>query len=129
MQWNSPEARRVRGTRANRLGHEAENSAETALRRDGWNVLARRLRTAAGEIDMVAERDGLAAIIEVKSRPTLTEAAYAMQPRQQARMMAAAEIAMNDNPKWGAAGVRFDVMLVDGSGRVRRVADAFRAAA
>ena len=27
---------------------------------------------------------------------------------------------------WGAAGVRFDVMLVDRTGQVRRVADAFR---
>jgi putative endonuclease len=91
--------------------------------------LARRLRTAAGEIDMVAERDGLTALIEVKARPTLAGAAFALQPRQQARLVAAAGIALAEHPDWGSAGIRFDVILVDRAGSVRRVTDAFRAEA
>lgn len=121
--------RSSRGRCAHRLGHSAEGQAESALRRDGWEIRARRLRTPAGEIDLVAERDGLAAFVEVKARPSLTEAAYALGSRQQGRIMAAAEIALGENPAWGRRGVRFDVMLVDSGGRVRRVADAFRAAA
>ena len=127
--FNTPEARRHRGSQAHRRGRLAETSAEHALQQEGWQVLARRLRTEAGEIDLVAERDGLTAIIEVKARPTLTEAAHALGARQQGRLMAAAEIALADNPAWGKAGLRFDVMLVDNAGRVRRVKDAFRAAA
>jgi len=96
------------------------------LKRDGWAVLARRLRTAAGEIDMIAERDGLLVIVEVKQRPTLAGAAWALGAGQRARLVAAAGIVLAENPSWGAAGVRFDVLLVDASGQVRRVADAFR---
>ena len=89
-------------------------------------MLARRLRTAAGEIDVLAERDGLLAIVEVKQRPTLAGAAWALTPRQQARLMAAAEIVLGEHPEWGRMGVRFDVLLVDAAGAVRRISDAFR---
>ena len=119
--------RQERGFAAQSRGRAAEGRVERALVRDGWDVLARRLRTPAGEIDLVAQRDGLAAIIEVKSRPSLSEAAAALQPRQRSRLVAAAEVALAQNPGWGPAGVRFDVLLVDERGRVRRIADAFRA--
>ena len=118
--------RAARGRTAQARGVTAEQAACAALERDGWTVLARRLRTAAGEIDVVAERNGLLAFIEVKARPDLLTAAAALGPRQRARLLAAGEIALTDKPGWGRAGVRFDVLLVDDAGRVRRVADAFR---
>jgi putative endonuclease len=93
---------------------------------DGWTVLARRVRTAAGEVDAVAEKDGVLAILEVKTRPTLAGAAVALSVRQRTRLLAAAEILLAENPGWGRAGVRFDVLLVDAAGAVRRIADAFR---
>ena len=34
---------------------------------------------------------------------------------------------LSDHPDWGRAGVRFDVLIVDADGRVRRIVDAFRA--
>jgi putative endonuclease len=105
----------------------AEAAARAALEADGWAILAERLRTAAGEIDLVAERDGLLAIIEVKHRPGLSEAAYALGARQRARLLTAGEIVLGEHPAWGRAGVRFDVIVVDGAGVVRRIADAFRA--
>ena len=104
----------------------AEEAACRALEADGWQVLARRLRTAAGEIDIVAERRGLLAFVEVKARPTLAGAAVALGPAQQARLLAAGEVALAENPGWGRVGVRFDVVVVDGAGQVRRIADAFR---
>jgi putative endonuclease len=118
--------RPIRGRAAQARGVMAEQAACTALEDDGWLVLARRLRTAAGEIDVVAEREGLLAFIEVKARPDLLTAAAALGPRQRARLLAAGEIALADHPEWGRAGVRFDVLLVDDAGRVRRIADAFR---
>lgn len=119
-------ARRARGQVAQARGMGAEAAARTALERDGWTILAQRLRTAAGEIDIVADKDGLLAIVEVKSRPTLLEAATALTPRQQARLIAACDILLIEHPDWGASGVRFDVLMVDAQGRVRRIADAFR---
>jgi putative endonuclease len=115
-----------RGQTADARGRVAENAAADALERDGWNILARRLRTSAGEIDMLAEKAGLLAIVEVKARPTLMDAATALSMRQQARLIAAAEIVLATHPHWGIAGVRFDMMLVDAGGVVRRIADAFR---
>jgi putative endonuclease len=118
--------RTARGSRAHASGLDAEALACAALVRDGWTVLGRRLRTAAGEVDAVAEKDGLVAFLEVKHRPSLAGAAHALSPRQRARLLGAAEILLAENPDWGRAGVRFDVILVDAAGLVRRIADAFR---
>jgi putative endonuclease len=118
--------RQVRGRAAQALGVDAEAAACTALVRDGWRILAQRLRTEAGEVDVIAERDGVLAFIEVKARPSLAEAAWALSARQRARLLTAAEVVLSEHPDWGRAGVRFDVLLVDGEGRVRRIADAFR---
>src|ERR1700689_5487196 len=72
--------RRSRGSLAHALGVNAEEAACDALARDGWVVLARRVRTEAGELDVLADKDGLLAIVEVKARPTLADAAAALSP-------------------------------------------------
>ncbi|MBP0447496.1 YraN family protein [Roseomonas sp. SSH11] len=115
------EARRA----AEHLGAHAESRAVTALEARGWVVLDRRARTALGELDLVAEREGLLAFIEVKARPSLEEAAFALSPRQKARIMAAAEAWLTAHPGHGSAGMRFDVILVAPTG-LRRIRDAFR---
>jgi len=120
------DARQRRGRRAHARGIDTEAAASAALIRDGWTVHSQRLRTASGEIDIVAEKDGLLAIVEVKSRPTLADAAAALTARQRARLIGAAEIMLAEHPDWGANGVRFDVIVVDATGAVRRIADAFR---
>jgi putative endonuclease len=118
--------RQASGARAQRSGLAAEAAACATLEQDGWTIRARRLQTGAGEIDIVAERGGLLAIIEVKSRKTLSDAAYALSARQRGRLILAAEALLAGHPDWGAAGVRFDVIVVDSQGRNRRISDAFR---
>lgn len=118
--------RQASGTRAQRRGITAESAASAALEQDGWTIRARRLQTGVGEIDIVADKNGLLAIIEVKSRKTLSDAAYALSARQRARLIAAAEALLALHPDWGATGVRFDVIVVDGDGKIRRISDAFR---
>ena len=117
-----PQAKRA----AERLGLDAEERAAAELRARGCTVLARRVRTGLGELDLIAEREGLLAFVEVKARASLAEAAGSVSPRQQGRLMAAAEAWLAENPGHGAAGMRFDVILV-APGGMRRVADAFRA--
>jgi putative endonuclease len=68
----------------------------------------------------------LLALVEVKARPTLSAAAGSLSARQRKRLIAAAEIVVAEHPDWGATGIRFDVVVVDASGSVRRIADAFR---
>ncbi len=108
------------------IGLDAESRACSALAADGWSILGRRVRTRAGEIDAVAEKAGIVAFVEVKARATLAGAAEALGKRQKARLMGAAEILLAENPAWGTCGARFDVMLVDRAGTVRRITDAFR---
>ena len=115
-----------RGRRAHSRGLAAEAAACRALLRDGWSVLSRRLRTEAGEIDIVAARQDMLAIIEVKARPSLADAALSLGVRQRQRLMAAAEIALAEHPDWARPDMRFDLMVVDAAGTVRRIADAFR---
>ncbi len=118
--------RLIRGRRAEAAGRDAEAVAAAALGREGWVVLGQRVRTPAGELDLVAERDGLLAFVEVKARPSLGEAAFALGARQRARLVAAAECWLAANPGHGAAGMRFDVVIVAADGTARRIADAFR---
>ena len=120
----SPRSRQ--SSRAYIRGIDAETAACLTLVRHGWTVLARRLRTAAGEIDIIAAQPDLLAIIEVKARPTLAEAALALSTHQRARLIAAADIALAEHPEWAREGMRFDLMVVDATGAVRRIADAFR---
>ncbi len=120
------QARRQRGRRADVTGTGAEDIAAGLLIAQGWAVLARRARTPAGEIDLIAEREGLLVFVEVKARPSLAEAAHALGPRQRARLLAGAEAWLAANPGHGEAGMRFDVILIAADGSARRVADAFR---
>ncbi len=109
----------------------AEEAACAALVAEGWTVLARRARTPAGEVDIVASRaaepgHALLAFIEVKARPALSQAAAALTLRQQHRLLDAAAVLLAEHPDWQHASIRFDVLLVDKAGTVRRIADAFR---
>lgn len=118
--------REARGRWAQARGIAAEAIAAAALERDGWTILARRLRTASAEIDLLAQKSGLLAVIEVKSRRNLSDAAAALGLRQRARLIAAADQVLADHPDWGQQGLRFDILVVDAANRVRRIADAFR---
>jgi len=120
-------AARRRGADGEGYGRFAEALCAAALERDGFTVLARRHRTAAGEIDLIARRDDLTVIVEVKARARAAEAAAALSLRQRARLIAAAEIVMAEKPDWFGCSLRFDVMVVGRDGTLRRIADAFRA--
>jgi putative endonuclease len=78
----------------------------------GYRILAKRFRTPYGEIDIVARRRNLLAFIEVKARASLDEAAYAVTPRQQARIIAAAQAWLMAHPEHAEYDLRFDAMLI-----------------
>ena len=78
----------------------------------GYRVLARRFKTPVGEIDIVARRRNLVAFIEVKARAGFDDAAYAVTPRQQQRIIAAAQAWLAQNPQFEQYDMRFDAILV-----------------
>jgi putative endonuclease len=95
-----------------RSGLSAEAQAAALLIAKGYRILAKRFRTPHGEIDIVARRRNLIAFIEVKARTSLDEAAYAVTPRQQARIIAAAQIWLMAHPQYAEYDLRFDAMLI-----------------
>src|SRR6202795_4724762 len=94
-----------------RTGISAESRAAAYLMAKGYRILAKRFRTPHGEIDIVARRRNLVAFVEVKARASLDEAAYAITPRQQARIIAAAQVWLMAHPEHEAYDLRFDAML------------------
>lgn len=113
--------------RAFRTGLSAESRAAAFLIAKGYRILARRFRTPHGEIDLVARRRNLVAFVEVKARETFDEAAYAVTPRQQARIIAAAQIWLMAHGEYDGYDLRFDAMLVAPRRLPRHVMAAFDA--
>jgi putative endonuclease len=96
------------------------------LRLRGWHILARGWRCPAGEIDIVARRGKVLAIIEVKSRGEVAVAANALTPRQRRRIARAAEALLMSRPDLAGLDLRFDVMLVAPGRLPRHWRDAWR---
>jgi putative endonuclease len=82
------------------------------LRLRGWRVLARGWRCPAGEIDILARRGKVLAVIEVKSRSEIPAAANALPPRQRRRIARAAQAFLSLRPELAGLDLRFDLMLV-----------------
>ena len=95
-----------------RTGLSAEARAAAYLMAKGYRILARRFRTRYGEIDLVARRRNLVAFVEVKARASLDDAAYAVTPRQQRRIIDAAQAWLMAHPEHANFELRFDVMLI-----------------
>ena len=95
-----------------RAGLSAENRAAALLLAKGYRILAKRFRTPHGEIDLVAKRRNLVAFVEVKARATLDDAAFAVTPRQQARIIDAAQGWMMAHPEHAEFELRFDAILI-----------------
>ncbi|HXH07449.1 MAG TPA: YraN family protein [Vicinamibacterales bacterium] len=114
-----------------RLGRHGEDVASAELRRRGYVILARRYRTRAGEIDIVA-RDGEAIVfVEVKTRASdrCGDPAEAVTPWKRRRLawMAADYLARHGGG--GDVPCRFDVVAIDVRGAEPTVTvyrDAFR---
>jgi putative endonuclease len=102
----------MRGRRAQRRGRLAEWLCCWHLRLRGWRVVARDWRCPAGEIDILARRGAVLAIVEVKSRGEVADAAMALSPRQRRRIGRAAQAFLLSRPDLAGLTLRFDVMLV-----------------
>jgi putative endonuclease len=105
-------------------GRTGETIAAWYLRIKGWRILATRVRTPAGEVDLVAKRGNLVAFVEVKTRSTGRDLDHAIDERRLARVAAAAEILC---PRYATDGedIRIDVILISPQFRPRHIENAW----
>jgi len=109
---------------ADRQGREGEAKAAQWLVAQGWRIIAERVKTKAGEIDLVAQRPGITAFIEVKWRKRAAALADAIDERRLARVAAAVEAVAH---LYTAPGddISIDVILLAPGIRPRHIANAW----
>ena len=122
------QAPRYRGLRG--VGQEWERLAERHLKSAGYIIRARNVRTKVGEIDLVAEENGVLCFVEVKGRRGtgfgLPEEAVTLE--KQRRILRAAE-AYLQRERVKDTTCRFDVVSIldqEAACRVEILRDAFR---
>jgi len=92
-------------------GRRGEALAAWYLRLKGWRILARRVKTPRGEIDLVARRGRVVAFVEVKWRATSGELDLAIDEYRLRRVAAAAEAVAHRFARPDDE-VRIDVLLL-----------------
>ena len=75
------------------LGRRGEELAAQALTRQGYQIVARNWRCEAGEVDIVARKDGVWHFVEVRTRrgTDFGTPEESLTPPKQVRMVAVAE--------------------------------------
>jgi len=120
-------ARVARGVSAYASGQAAEARTAELYAERGCEILERRWRSAAGEVDLIL-RDGDAIVfVEVKKSGTHDLAAQRLSRRQMDRICTAALLYAERFPTGSLTEMRFDAALVDGCGRVDIIENAFGA--
>lgn len=121
-------ARAERGAAARLSGRRAEVWAAAWLMAKGYRILGFRLKTPQAEIDLLAKRGAVLAVVEVKSRTSLEAALETVTFDQRDRLRrAGAQLAAN-RPGLSACAVRLDLMALAPGRLPRHIPDAWKGA-
>lgn len=118
-------ARQARGAAARLSGRRAEVLAAAWLMLKGYRILGFRLPTPLGEIDLLAQRGNVLAVIEVKRRASLDDALDAVTFDQRARLRRAAAHIVQHRTSLRNATVRLDLIALAPGRRPRHLRDAW----
>ena len=106
------------------LGDFGERVAAAHLEAKGYRVIATRFRVREAEVDIVAERDGVVAFVEVKTRrgDAMGSATEAIDARKAQRLLIAAEAFGQQHPELPPER-RIDLIAIDldRDGKVRSI--------
>ncbi len=94
------------------LGRAGERAAERWLIRRGWRILATRWRGGGGEIDIAAERRGILATCEVKTRTRYDPHSPPISTGQRDRLARAALAYVARHPEFAGHAIRPDLIVV-----------------
>ena len=109
-----------------RAGRRAEDVSVWYLRAKGYTILERRYKTKGGEIDIIAKRRNILAIVEVKQRATLEAAEASLTTQAEKRIAAAAGDFYSRTSAVRNMDMRFDLIFVVGRWRITHIPDAWR---
>ena len=111
-----------------KAGRRAENLACFYLRLKGYRILERRFKVRQGEVDIVARKGNIIAMIEVKQRASDEAADKSVSYENQTRLMDAAEIYINQSRHFRDTEfeLRYDFLYVIGRWKIRHITNAFQ---
>lgn len=120
--------RQARGALARKVGRRAEVLAALWLMAKGYRILGFRLATPLGEIDLLAQRGPVLAVVEVKQRTTIEDALDAVTPTQRERLRRAAAHLAAHRAGLRDLGVRLDLVALAPGRAPRHLVDAWSGA-
>lgn len=118
--------RQARGAAARLAGRRAEVLAAAWLMAKGYRILGFRLKTPQAEIDLLAKRGQILAVVEVKRRASLTVALEAVHRDQRDRLRRAGVALAARRPGLAGATVRLDLMALAPGRLPRHIPDAWK---
>lgn len=118
-------AKQIQGSVSYYAGQAAENAVAQDYMRRGYTLARERWRGKRGEIDLIMRSDADLIFVEVKKSQSFERAALRVSRRQIDRIMGSAEEFLAGEPNGALTNVRFDVALVDQTGQLRIVENAF----
>jgi putative endonuclease len=116
----------------NELGKKGENLAVEFLQKEGYKILDRNWIFQKAEIDVIALKDDILAVIEVKTRSSLDFGAPQdfVKPKKIQLLIKAVNAYINDREKdfCDNLNIRFDIIAIHKSGEtfaIEHLTDAF----
>lgn len=111
-----------------KAGRRAESLACLYLRLKGYRILERRFKVRQGEVDIVARKGKIIAMVEVKQRATDEAADQSVSYENQTRLMDAGEIYIHQNRDLQGVDfeIRYDFLYVIGRWKIRHITNAFQ---
>ncbi len=96
-------------------GQAFERQATEWLVSQGCRILARNVRYKVGEIDIIALHRDVVVFAEVRKRSNarFAGAAASVDRRKQLRLLRAASLFLQSNPRWAEWPCRFDVLAFE----------------
>jgi putative endonuclease len=122
----SLEARRARGEAGRLTGRRAEVVAALWLMAKGYRILGFRLKAPQAEIDILALRGRILAVVEVKHRTTIEVALETVTLDQRERLRRAGVVIAAGRPGLRGAAVRLDLVALAPGRLPRHIPDAWQ---
>ena len=112
-----------------KAGQAAETLAQRWLEAQGLKLISRNQHARGGELDLVMRDGDTVAVIEVRQRRSsrFGSAAESVDARKRARIVKATRGLIARQPELARHPIRFDVVAIDGVGRIDWLRNAFDA--